>query len=176
MASPKRKRRVASPVEARVRRWLRDAGYSVVAGTPDPANEFELTISYPQWDPEAELLIVRPRGRRVLGFLMSVGLPKEMIDVERGMEPGERDRIMHLFRRTAYAGGLVGFGARIEDDVLTEWDLEVSVHDDALSEHALHASLRALFLKHLELIEVVDEHIGDAYPKTPKSTMLTGYG
>lgn len=156
-----------------IRRWLDQEGISSKRITEDEDADFHYTIQYPASSGDANVHIVRPPGRPVLAILMGVQLsPRHMRPFKK--LPGEEKKgLIHEVRRCAFEGGEIGFAPQMDEDVLARWQLDVSIYDDALDQDRFFQSLRRLYTKHLELIEVLNQHLGPEAPSDPEQESST---
>jgi hypothetical protein len=91
---------------------------------------------------------------------------------------------MMTLRRTAFAGGLVGFAPAFEGEVPVRWTIDLLVYDDALTQHAFNTGLRQLLTKHLEILDAFNDFVAQngaavggrpASGFTASATGSTGY-
>lgn len=149
-------------LDDRVRDWLDAEGYSSKRVTDDDQAAFHYIIQYPAGQGDANIHVVRPSGRPVLAILMGVQLSPNHRQPYQNLADEDRKRITHRLRRTAFEGGHVGFAGQMEEGIMARWQLDVAVYDDGLSQDRFFRELRRLYTKHLQLIEVLNEELGDA--------------
>jgi hypothetical protein len=143
-----------------LRRWLDEEGFSSKRVTEDDDAEFHYVIQYPAATGDANIHIVRPPNRAVLALLLGVQLSPNHRQPFQQLDDPEKTALVHRIRRVAFEGGEVGFAPQMEGDILARWQLDVSIYDDGLTQHHFFTSLRRLYTKHLELIEVLNEAFG----------------
>jgi hypothetical protein len=156
-----------------IRRWLDQEGISSKRITEDDEADFHYTIQYPATSGDANIHVVRPPGRPVLALMLGVQLSPNHKQPFQNLPQDEKRALVHKIRRCAFEGGDIGFAPQMEEDVLARWQLDVSVYDDGLSQDRFFQSLRVLYTKHLELIEVLNEHLGPEAPSDPEQESST---
>jgi hypothetical protein len=156
-----------------IRRWLDQEGISSKRITEDDQADFHYTIQYPASTGDANIHIVRPPGRPVLAMMLGVQLSPNHKQPFQALPQDDKQGLIHAIRRCAFEGGDVGFAPQMEDDVLARWQLDISVYDDGLSQDRFFQSLRTLYTKHLELIEVLNQHLGPEAPADPEQESTT---
>lgn len=159
-----------------IRSWLDSEGYSSKKVTEDEQAAFHYIVQYPPGQGDANVHIVRPEGRSVLALLLGVQLSPNHRKPYQNLAENEKKALSHQIRRTAFEGGHVGFAGQTEDGILARWQLDVAVYDDGLDQDRFFQALRRLYTKHLHLIEVLNEELGDV-DQGPQSTGggISGY-
>lgn len=153
----------------RVRGWLDQEGYSSKKVTDDDDAVFHYIVKYPAGQGDANIHVVRPGNRSLLALLMGVQLSPKHQKPYGSLDDAEKRRLTHRLRRTAFQEGHVGFAGHVDEGVLTRWQLDAQIYDDAISQHRFFRELRRVYTKHLLLIEVLNEELGGAGPG-PTST------
>jgi hypothetical protein len=144
----------------RVLAWLEEEDVAFEPVDPHASNAFELQLTMATDVGPVHATLVRPLGRPVLGLVLMVELAPEHRTALAALPPYERARFQQRVRRRALAGGIVAFTLHGDADGVRGWELEARLYDDGLTQDAFHLRLRALVLKHLELVEAVQESLG----------------
>lgn len=156
-------------LDGQIRDWLDREGYSSKKVTEDEQAAFHYIIQYPAGQGDANVHVVRPEGRSMIGVMLGVQLSPNHRKPYMNLDDAARRKLTHRLRRTAFEGGQVGFAGQMEEGILARWQLDVQIYDDALTQDRFFKDLRRVYTKHLLLIEVLNEELGDA-DQGPQST------
>lgn len=163
-------------LDRRVRGWLDEQGFSSKKVTDDEQAAFHYIIQYPAGQGDANIHVVRPGNQSMIALLMGVQLSPNHRKPYQNLEDAEKRRVTHKIRRVAFQEGHVGFAGHMEEGILSRWQLDVQIYDDAVSQDRFFQELRRIYTKHLLLIEVLNEELGDV-EQGPQSTGggISGY-
>ncbi len=156
-------------LDDRVRGWLDEEGYSSKKVTDDEDAVFHYIVKYPSGKGDANIHVVRPENRSLLALVMGVQLSPKHKEPYGNLDAGEKRRVTHRLRRTAFHEGHIGFAGKVEEGILARWQLDTQIYDDAISQHGFFNALRRIYTKHLLLIEVLNEELGGV-AQGPQST------
>lgn len=163
-------------LDDRIRGWLDGEGFSSKKVTEDEQAAFHYIIKYPAGQGDANIHVVRPPKRSLIAVLMGVQLSPNHRKPYQNLDDPEKRRLTHQLRRAAFQGGHVGFAGQMEEGIMARWQLDIQIYDDALTQDRFFGELRRLYTKHLSLIEVLNEQLGDV-DQGPQSTGggISGY-
>ncbi len=143
-----------------LRSWLGDAGVTLnKVEAPEPGVAHHLTFTFP---PQGGNIfhLVRPEARGLTVLASGTTVSPQHLQILQSSTTGLRQHVVLMLRRAAFPGGVVGFAPKMEGDLVTNWQLDVEVYDDGLTQHSFFAALRMLLSKHLELIDAFNEALG----------------
>lgn len=164
-------------LDEELRSWLDGQGYSSKKVTDDDQAAFHYIIQYPAGQGDANIHVVRPENRSVVALMMGVQLSPNHRKPYQNLPNEEKKELTHRLRRIAFEGGDVGFAGQVDEEgVLSRWQLDLAVYDDAFDQDRFFEALRRIYTKHLLLIEVLNEQLGDV-DQSPQSTGggISGY-
>jgi hypothetical protein len=143
-----------------VRGWLDREGYSSKKATDDDDAVWHYIVKYPAGKGDANIHVVRPENRPLLALVMGVQLSPKHKKPYSNLDDEDKRRLTHRLRRTAFQEGHVGFAGHVDEGMLTRWQLDSQLYDDAVGQDRFFRELRRIYTKHLLLIEVLNEQLG----------------
>lgn len=143
----------------RLRAWLDEEGLSSKKEQDDGA-VFHYVVHYPQQKGGVRLHLIRPKGRRGLVILLGIHLSEGHAKALGQLGPEEQRRFVHRLRKAAFEDGEIGFSLQVEEGIPSRWQFDRILYDDVISRHTVMTSMRRVFSKHLELVELINLEIG----------------